>query len=239
MIQFILYFTEEIAQWLWWITKLQLKTELLMDAMLSLQSRGKLKLLLSLPEQKQSERRIERVCSSLGHRTDVSHHRESISKEGKWDASCTLCDFLGIWVYFLVQGWYQNGFYFRSKAKTDALWVYKVFSFLAEQLQALRHNLRSSQVKYNKYVCFYEEVKRTATKHGSDSASCPRTLQHDRCFQAGVSTCRSLLYISAVWFLAVGRNSLGHILIKLSLTPGMSSGQRCQLSAYSECKRRA
>lgn len=57
---------------------------------------------------------------------------------------------------------------------------------------------------------------------------------------SGVWTGSSLLYIS-VWLLAVRRSSVGQILIKLFLAPGMNSRQRCQLSnknsAYSELRR--
>lgn len=45
-----------------------------------------------------------------------------------------------------------------------------------------------------------------------------RTRHHDIVVPAGVSASGNLLYIYAVWLLAAGRNSLGHILIKLSLT---------------------
>lgn len=35
--------------------------------------------------------------------------------------------FLAIWVYFLLQCWYQNGFCFNSEPHTHALWIYKCF----------------------------------------------------------------------------------------------------------------
>lgn len=107
-----------------------------------------------------------------------SKENQSEKKEGKRDAGATLCDFLGMWVYFLVQGWYQNGFYFSSKAQTNALWVYEsflpFFSSLS-QLKAWRRNLGSPQVKCNKYVFSLAQVKRTAAKDGGESASRPRT----------------------------------------------------------------
>lgn len=59
---------------------------------------------------------------------------------------------------------------------------------------------------------------------------------------AGQARSLNLLYISAVWFLAVGRSLVGQILIKLSLALGIGSGQRCQPSnensAHSEFQRR-
>lgn len=45
-----------------------------------------------------------------------------------------------------------------------------------------------------------------------------RTRHHDIVVPAGGSASGNLLYIYAVWLLAAGRNSLGHILIKLPLT---------------------
>lgn len=126
---------------------------------------------------------------------------------------------------------YESIFWFRADIKMDFIFVQKLRQMLFGSVNSfvffllmrrLRRNLRSSQVKPNKYEYLDEAVKRTGRKDGSDSASCTRTLQHDRCVQAGYSTCRKLLYISAVWCLAVRRNSLGHILIKLSPTLPMS-----------------
>lgn len=92
----------------------------------SLKCKEKLGLLLSLPEQKQSARQMDIVCSPPQASIPCVAPRRinQKKKEGKRDAGATPCDFLGMWVYFLVQGWYQNGFYFSSKAQTNALWVF-------------------------------------------------------------------------------------------------------------------
>lgn len=191
---------------------------------LSLPFWGKLRLLLSLPEQKQSERQIESLCSPLGIRPMCSTiENQSEKRENEMLAvPCVI-----FWAY-------ESIFWFRADIKMDFIFVQKLrqmlfgsvnsflFSSAPRRLRALRRNLRSSQVKPNKYEYLDEAVKRTASKDGSDSAACTRTLQHDRCVQAGYSTCRSLLYISAVWCLAVRRNSLGHLLIKPSPTLPMS-----------------
>lgn len=77
---------------------------------------------------------------------------------------------------------------------------------------------------------------------GSDSASCPRTLQFDR-FWSSLEcepAAASMLYICLDF--SCGMKHGGQILIKLSLDPRMSSRHSCQLSnensAYSECKKR-
>lgn len=126
------------------------------------------------------------------------------------------------------------------------------FSLLAEQLPALRHSLMSSQVKCNKtcYKVFIPTRRFFFHRPYSMERSQDQQLKlaviqrlaqvHFSMTDAGQARSLNLLYISAVWFLAVGRSLVGQILIKLSL--GISSGQRCQLSnensTHSEFQRR-
>lgn len=113
------------------------------------------------------------------------------------------------------------------------------FALLAEQLPELRHNLMSAQVKGNKtcYKVFIPERRFFFNRHYSVERSQDQQLKlaviqhlaqgHFSMTDAGQARSLNLLYISAVGFLAVGRSSVGQILIKLSL--GISSGQSCQM----------